>query len=344
MSTVQHTPVRFGFQNEAAHRFPQLILVALTSPCNAQCPHCPSTPANDGGEIRRTPGPDGNQENFLRPEWYKNMSDECATYGARLRLSSYGETMLHPKFVELVEYSSDRGVPTSIITNGSLLTPAKAECLIRAGVESIEISMETHDPELYPKLKVGLKFEKVLQNLKALREIRDRLWSNPVGNHLTTKLRTFIIVSIVNQPKNPTIKEAEAFYQGIADHVSIRAFLTWGLDSLENQNPSRNHYLKNSTPCPYPYERCMVDPAGYIRLCPYDDQKKISPFGHLSTNSISETWQGVRWNEIRSCHGETFDTEAAATKAPLCEHCSDRRNRSWTFNYISIAAAKSGRG
>lgn len=340
-----HLPDKIGFSSPEAAKFPSLILIASASPCNLGCPGCPSEVFR---EIRKTKGLNDNWELYLRPEYYKKIADECSAYTTqtftpRIRISGYGEPMLHKQLTDLIVYSCKLGVKTSLITNGTLLTPDKAERMLKAGLESIEFSVDAHNAELYDKVRPPINkktpsdnFRKVLENIRSFIRLRNNLQS-----HLPPKEKTFIITSIVKGPLNyKYIDEIKRFWikEGV-DHISVRKFLTWGIPELEKMQEEMNEqpYLNEDSPCPYPFERCMVDPGGFIRLCPYDDQRKIPEFGHIAKDSIAEVWQGNRWQKIRSCHKTKFDKKSARKNAPLCAGCLDRKNRSWTFNYISIA-------
>ena len=81
----------------------------------------------------------------------------------------------------------------------------------------------------------------------------------------------------------------------------------------------------------------MLDPAGNFRLCPYDDQKLIPPFGHIKDNTIEEVFNGSRFEKIRQGH-ETFCFD----NIELCSECTDWAARSWDHNYRSALKEVSG--
>ena len=307
---IVHRPEKFGFRSKDDEEFPRVILVATASPCNARCPHCPCATMPI---LRKTEDP------FVRLEYFKKMIDEASHYDTNLRLSGYGEPLLHPNFFEVVEYASKKKVNFSLITNGSLFTDEKIKRIIELDVDSIEISVDSHKEEIYKKIRVGLDFKKVKNNIINLVKTRDRL-----------KKHTVIMGSIINQPsRNPEIKQAEAYWAKIVDKVMIRAYVTWGILPT---NDYGEPYLDpvNREPCPYPFERLLIDPAGYIRLCPNDNQKIIPPLGHLKTHTIKEVWHSKRMNKIREGH-----LKRKFNKVELCNICTDYAYRSWNYNYAS---------
>lgn len=328
-----HRGESVGFKGEDGVAFPSMILVASASPCNLKCPNCPCTVIS---EIRDTQDPEGKAAPYLAFEHYTKIADECKKYATaafrpRLRISGYGEPLLNKRLMDMIRYSCALGVPTSLISNGTRLWPDLSEALLEWGIESIEISVDAHCKELYDQVRPGGDFGDLLANVRHLVNAR-----NARPHPYCTKL----IVSVVKSPLvKPHLDAIVNFWKEIGvDHVSVRKYLTWGLDLLRaNQTLlDEPNYMSEDAPCPYPYERLMVDPAGWIRLCPYDDQKLIPDFGHVRDTDIASVWRGARFGAIRSCHTSGFEAVKAKSDAPLCSYCEDRRNRSWTFNYMSI--------
>jgi len=285
--------------------FPKVILVATASPCNAKCVHCPCTL---NPNIRKT------ADQFITLDNYKKIVDESGPHGAHIRLSGYGEPLMHPKFNELMEYGALKNAKVSLITNGSLMSTKKIESIIKGKLESIEISIDSHIPDVYESIRVGLKYKKTKENIMRLIETRDTVNSD---------MR--IMVSIIDQPsKNPNIKDSVAYWNEYVDKVMVRKYVTWGIlpkDDCAVHDGQRG-------PCPYPWERLMIDPAGNIRLCPYDDQKLIPHFGNISKCNIKESWDCERMEAIRIAHKrKVFEL------AELCCDCTDWAYRSWDHNY-----------
>jgi len=295
-------PDTYGFK-PGAEEFPSIILVATASPCNAKCVHCPCTVKP---EIRTT------NDDFIRVESFKKIVDEAVEYDAYVRMSGYGEPLMHPQFQSLAEYGAKKGAHLSLITNGSLLHKHYQSLM---DFDSVEISIDSHKEEIYKKIRRGLNFETVKNNITLLKDYRDKCGS---------KVR--IMVSIIDQPSNnPDIQGAVDYWENEVDKVLLRKYVTWGvLPTADYGKP----LMTEREPCPYPFERLMIDPAGFFRLCPYDDQRIIAPFGHISTSKIKEVWHGPRMEALRLGHlrAEYEDIE-------LCGECKDFAYRSWTDNF-----------
>jgi MoaA/NifB/PqqE/SkfB family radical SAM enzyme len=110
---------------------------------------------------------------------------------AHVELQGEGESLLHPRFHEMVAALRARGVRVSFITNGSLLSEAHVARLLDAGIEKISVSIESPDEEAFREIRGG-KLSKVLRNLEHLvAEKRRRGLTTPiVGLSITVLRRT----------------------------------------------------------------------------------------------------------------------------------------------------------
>lgn len=331
MEINKHAPETPGFRDPVFAIVPQLVLFAINTPCNATCPHCPCEILKE--VIRSVPDPHGKEDadpffqhgRHLRPAYWDKLVNEAVAvlkdHGktSHFRVSSYGEPLMHKGLVSMIERSCASGIRTSLITNGSLMNEGVCERLIKAGVVSIEVSAESHLPEIFNKVKPGIGHNTVLGNMKRFLDVRTKL-----------KGKTTLLVSIVNQPTvNPNIPESVKFFKEMgADEVLVRTFQTWDIPELVRQKElnGEKDKLTENMPCPYPFERLMIDPGGNFRLCPMDDQQKIPAFGHVQEDTLSEIWQGIRFQHYREAHLK------GKFNAPLCYNCPDRRRRSWKHN------------
>ena len=69
--------------------------------------------------------------------------DRLADLGTTIITLSGGEPTLHPDLDALIARIRERGAIATLITNGLLLTPERIERLNRAGLDYLQISIET---------------------------------------------------------------------------------------------------------------------------------------------------------------------------------------------------------
>lgn len=102
----------------------------VTGACNQHCLNCLSDawPRRTGPELTTEEG-----EALVR---------DLAAFGVPRLVFAGGEPLLRPDLLEWVAYSREQDVEPSLLTNGTLLTPAIAAELKRAGLHSVTILME----------------------------------------------------------------------------------------------------------------------------------------------------------------------------------------------------------
>lgn len=84
-----------------------------------------------------------------------------------------GEPMHHPDILNMVEKASSEGYRVELLTNGSLLSEAKAEALINAGLSRLWVSMD----DIEPSDDDGLghpAYDGTIKRLKAFNSLRIR--------------------------------------------------------------------------------------------------------------------------------------------------------------------------
>lgn len=115
------------------HPFPLTVMVCLTEQCNLRCEHCFLPP----------PG----RERSLSSEALFALMDELSELGViRLQFTG-GEPTLREDLVDLVAHAVRRRFVVGLKTNGTLLEPADAERLARAGLAKMDISIYHPQPE-----------------------------------------------------------------------------------------------------------------------------------------------------------------------------------------------------
>jgi radical SAM protein with 4Fe4S-binding SPASM domain len=122
---------------------PYRMDLALTYRCQNDCPHCYVGRPKDFPE--------------LTTEQWKQVIDRCWEQGIPHLTFTGGEATLRPDLVELVQYAEDVGLITGLQTNGRRLRDrAYLDELLLAGLDHIQITLESHDPAIHDRM-VGVK-------------------------------------------------------------------------------------------------------------------------------------------------------------------------------------------
>ncbi|HNS50620.1 MAG TPA: PqqD family peptide modification chaperone [Anaerolineae bacterium] len=118
---------------------PYRMDLALTYRCQNDCPHCYVGRPKDMPEM-------------AAEEW-KRVIDRCWELGIPHVTFTGGEATLRPDLPELVRYAESVGVVTGLQTNGRRLQdPAYLDRLLQAGLDHVQITLESHIPEVHDRM------------------------------------------------------------------------------------------------------------------------------------------------------------------------------------------------
>jgi len=255
----------------------------------------------------------------MHKDTFQMIADQCGEHGAWVRISGGGEPMLHPEAVELIEYAKKAGARVGLITNGSRFTDDSSRRLIEANVDMIEFSVDAADEETYERVRKGLKWETLVENVKRMVELRNQLKS-------TTK----IIASGINQ-EGVDIDRVATFWSPIVDNFQKRKYLTWAInDPSKSADPTPYLPPEDQIPCPFLFERLNIDSRGKVMVCGFDIAA-VTDMGNIHEKSIKEIWHGEGFHYYRQKH-----LSGKGTDIELCSRCPDWKYRSWKHNYWKI--------
>lgn len=109
--------------------------------CNLRCEHCFSENFKRDGAVEMTDA-----------EW-RRVIDECAALGMIAIGFTGGEPLAYKRIYDLIELSDPGRFVIIVCTNGVLLTPDAARRLKRAGVDVVQISVESALPEEHDRFR-----------------------------------------------------------------------------------------------------------------------------------------------------------------------------------------------
>jgi MoaA/NifB/PqqE/SkfB family radical SAM enzyme len=86
----------------------------------------------------------------------------------------FGDPLIHPGIVAMVERVKRLGSSAEAITNGLLLDEKRSEDLIKAGLDALWVSIDGASPECYGDVRSEGSLSDVVENLKTLRDLKTR--------------------------------------------------------------------------------------------------------------------------------------------------------------------------
>jgi len=111
-----------------------VVVWNITQACNLKCVHCYARANKNPHKKELTHG------QGLR------LIDDLAAFGSPVLLFSGGEPLMRPDLVELASYAVKKGMRAVISTNGTLITPEKADQLKSIGLSYVGVSLDGMEP------------------------------------------------------------------------------------------------------------------------------------------------------------------------------------------------------
>jgi MoaA/NifB/PqqE/SkfB family radical SAM enzyme len=139
---------------------PREVFIETTRACNLRCAHC--------GVIEP-----GYRADVMKPEVFERLLPFLRRYRPKVSLNGHGETLTHPRFLEMFRTIVDAGCRVAFQSNGQLLTPDLTRQLFEIAGDrfaGVVLSLDAATPQLYEEIRRRGRFDVFLTNARALGE------------------------------------------------------------------------------------------------------------------------------------------------------------------------------
>ena len=152
-------------------RRPLEVILDTTERCNLKCKMCYFSAVD---RLQFLPFDRQLSRNGMMPlETFSRVAADLFPRARRVALGCAAEPLVHPKFIDILREAGSYGVPDLWFpTNLLPLTPAKAEAICEAGVNTVGVSMDGTSAETYETIRVGGKFDRLMRSLDLLNGVR----------------------------------------------------------------------------------------------------------------------------------------------------------------------------
>jgi MoaA/NifB/PqqE/SkfB family radical SAM enzyme len=264
-------------------RFPRYLEIETVNVCNARCPMC----TIDDWERGSKP---------MTDDVFKKIADEVVEHAGEIkRVSLYrdGEPLIDRKLPARVAVLKDGGIGNvAISTNVSLLNEERSRALLEAGLDTIIMSIDSLDKDVFEAIRVRLKFEQVLENALRFIELRNKI-----------RPQTKIWMRMIRQESNvnewPEYEKYWASRLSEQDRIYYHNIFNWG-GQLKVYQPVASSY-EPGLPCVALWSLLVVFCNGDVPLCNVDYNNKY-PLGNVLNTSIEELWRSKLANDRRMLH------------------------------------------
>lgn len=294
---------------------PRMAIIYPTYACNHRCIGCDYADQNASRGAQS-----------LSKGQFDTVIDQVIEFGiGAVEFCGGGEPLLHPQIEDAVERLCSRGVSVGILTNGTAVSPPRAQLLTRL-CSYVRVSVEAGCAETFQRVKrpasASQGFEQVIQNLSLLLESRREQGSRcqisykfTVDKNNCEDIEAAICLaaelgvdsiqfkSIRNVPSELAIEEKSVLNQRIAE-LRLKYTAVRILGSLLPYRVSTSCWLSPLN--------VVIDPLGDLYLCCYyRHRRERHRFGNLFDRSLSELWYSNEHREkmrgIRDDECERYD-------------------------------------
>src|SRR5262245_12850802 len=175
----------------------------------------------------------------------------------RVRIVGNGESTLHPEFTSMLRAIAQSTKFVQLVTNGQRLSDDNIDAILTAPVRLLDISVDSNDKEGYERSRIGGNFERLLDNLKRLKEKKRSLRALTLTN-----------IRVMLRPSERVDEQAIiAFWRGYADTVMPQYVLqdkrVGDIDPDVYISARRDSYPR----CTVPFKSLVVYWNGNVPLC-----------------------------------------------------------------------------
>jgi hypothetical protein len=257
----------------------KIVSLETMTTCNQKCYFCP---------VSIAPREDESMPDAL----FDSIVNQLTTYGPTLEgvfLQSYNEPTVDKRFVEYCKRLMAAGLPVAVLSNGSGLTPAKADALIAAGgLRFICFNVSTLDRERYAHDRGADHLDLVLRNIGYVKD-----------KPLAQQMRIVVLGQLDDQHRADFEAMRERFAGTRLEvemaHATDRAgWLEVGMKTLVPKKRLAGCDLIGSRPL----QHLHITPAGKCVLCcqDYDENYVV---GDLNEQSVAEVLAGDAMAKMR---------------------------------------------
>jgi AdoMet-dependent heme synthase len=300
-----------------ALNIPLSVHVDITYRCNERCVHC-YLDHHDHGEMTTAE--------------IKHLLDEMAEAGVFLLTFSGGEIFLRKDFFELLEHARKLMFCVKLKTNAILIREREAERLKDLGVESIQVSIYSHRPEVHDAITLipgslkrsvdAIRFLKsqglkvIIANVLMTQNMQDYAGVRALADELGVKCTLDPTVTPMMDGNRSTLG------LGVGENSLRQVFrdsaLVGDVEEFCAIPAKADESSLEAIPCSAGHTACYVSPYGDVYPC----VQFPLPTGNVRQQRFVDIWRhSDRMNEVRSIRMKDLTTCTQCTHVSNCTRC-----------------------
>lgn len=295
-------------KKEVLNSYPYILKIESTNICNLHCAFC-----YDG---RRMPTFGERTYGRMTFDNFKKLIDEVGPYLFKINLYGYGEPLLFPETLEMIQYASKNNVGVGISSNLNFKDQYLPRHIVESGLEVLIFSCHGVTQESYGKFMVKGNLELAMGNINKIINERRRLGvSTPFidWQYCVTKFNEKEMDLAVAKAKELGIDQIRF----IRPNFPSDADNEWFADYFK-QLESADLQL-NKAGCAWPYRSAYINYDGGLRPCCQADRILSNDFGNVFTLGFRNVWNNEKYRVSRRLIANPFDKNIKCDT--VCSRC-----------------------
>jgi len=296
---------------------PLSVQLDLTYRCNERCVHC-YLDHHDHGEMNTAE--------------IKHLLDELADAGVFLLTLSGGEILLRKDFFEILEHARGLTFCVKLKTNALLIGDREAERIRDLGVDSVQISIYSHRPEVHDA--ITLVRGSLKRSVDAIRFLKSKGLKVTIADVLMTQnmqdypgvkaLATELGVGFTLDPTvTPMMDGNRSVLNLNVDEAALKRvfrdeILVGDADAFCAPPRAATEDELRSLPCSAGHTACYVSPYGDVYPC----VQFPLPSGNVRKQRFIDVWRhSDQLNEVRSIRLADLPGCSKCVHGSSCTRC-----------------------
>ncbi len=287
------------------------VELAVTYNCNLRCDKCFALKFLEG-----------KKEKFLSVEEIKNLWDQAYKMGAIHVNVTGGEPTARKDICEVIRALKPKGTLISLVTNSTLITEDKIKALREAGLNTLQISLDSSKPELHDKYR-GYKgaYEKAMNACRLAKKHGLNVCFTTVATHenintdeipkmlkLAKEMGVLLLINFAGRSGGWRCKDHLVLTKD--DRKELNQYM---------KNPNArlcqmfNYYLKPQI-CLMGKDKLNIGAYGDVYPCTHVFLK----FGNIREEPLADIWE--RMGKFEAFKGFTHDCPRCDNKEFICKY------------------------
>jgi len=250
-------------------------------------------------------------------EKYEIILEKISHCAKLISLYNWGEPLLNPDLLSIIEITSEKKIRTHIDTNFATkdFSENELEKLVKSGLSSLFVSLDGASQAAYEKYRVRGRYDRVIRNLTLMAHVKNRLQSpspflgwqfhvhryNECDMQKARKISEDIGVPIVfKRLSTPEFEWKSTYHDNDEMFIGDRAWFWQAYNSPKNPDMDEGTFHPQVPgPCRQLYGTMVIEWNGDVYPCTVVSSP-AHVMGNIIHNSLDEVWNGVQFQRSRS--------------------------------------------